>query len=154
MLKSELASRFPKHDVLVWGDPAGMQRDQIYEVTAFDHLKSIGLVARPTNSNDFRVRREAGAMPMNRLIEGKPGILIDKKCQRLRKALAGGYHFKRVQISGGERYRDTPNKNEHSHVGDAYMYLVLGGGEHRQLTRGHSPKFKQTVANTDFDIFA
>jgi len=81
-------------------------------------------------------------------------LLIDKKCQRLRKALAGGYHFKRVQISGGERYRDTPNKNDHSHVGDAYMYLVLGGGEHKQLTRGHNPQFKQSVANTDFDIFA
>ncbi len=154
MLKSELASRFPKYDVLVWGDPAGLARDQIYEVTSFEHLKSIGLLARPTASNDFRVRREAGAMPMNRLIDGKPGILIDKKCQRLRKALAGGYHYKRVQISGGERYRDTPNKNDHSHVGDAYMYLVLGGGEHKQLTRGHNPKFKQAVANTDFDIFA
>jgi hypothetical protein len=154
MLRSELATRFPKYDVLVWGDPAGMQRDQIYEVTSFDHLKSIGLLARPTASNDFRVRREAGAMPMNRLIEGKPGILIDKKCQRLRKSLSGGYHFKRVQISGGERYRDTPNKNDHSHVGDAYMYLVLGGGEHKQLTRGNSPKFKQSVANMDFDIFA
>ena len=93
-------------------------------------------------------------MPMNRLIEGKPGILIDKKCQRLRKALSGGYHFKRVQISGGERYRDTPNKNEHSHVGDAYMYLVLLGGEHRQLTRGHNTKFKQTLAHTDLDILA
>ena len=44
---------------------------------------------------------------MNRLIDGKPGLLVDKRCQRLRKALSGGYHFKRVQISGGERYRDA-----------------------------------------------
>jgi hypothetical protein len=154
MLKSELATKFPKYDVLVWGDPAGQKRDEIYEVTAFDHLRSIGLVARPTATNDFRVRREAGAMPMNRLIQGKPGLLIDKRCQRLRKSLSGGYHFKRVQISGGERYRDHPNKNEHSHVGDAFMYLLLGGGEHKSLTRGHNPKFKQSVASTDFDIFA
>ena len=91
---------------------------------------------------------------MNRLIDGKPGLLIDSKCKRLRKALSGGYHFKRVQISGAERYRDQPNKNEHSHVGDAYMYLLLGGGEHRALTRGSNPNFKQSTANTDFDIFA
>ena len=154
MLKSELASKFPKFEVLVHGDPAGMKRDEIYEVTAFDHLRSIGLTARPTASNDFRVRREAGAMPMNRLIEGKPGLLVDKRCQRLRKALSGGYHFKRVQISGGERYRDAPNKNEHSHVGDAFMYLLLGGGEHKRLTRGTNNKFKQSVASTEFDIFA
>jgi hypothetical protein len=31
---------------------------------------------------------------------------------------------------------------------------MLGGGEHKTLTRGHNPKFKQSVANTDFDIFA
>jgi hypothetical protein len=71
----------------------------------------------------------------------------------LKKALSGGYHFRRMQVSGGERYKDTPNKNEHSHVGDAYMYLVLGGGEYKQLTRGNNPKFKQTTANMDFDIF-
>ena len=35
MLKTELASKFPKFDVLVHGDPAGMKRDEIYEVTNF-----------------------------------------------------------------------------------------------------------------------
>jgi hypothetical protein len=153
MLRSEMATKYPNYEVLIWGDPAGMQRDAIYEVTAFDHLKSIGFNARPTHSNDFKIRREAGSMPMNRLIEGKPGLLVDKSCVRLKKALSGGYHFRRMQVSGGERYKDTPNKNEHSHVGDAYMYLVLGGGEYKQLTRGNNPKFKQTTANMDFDIF-
>ena len=154
MLKGELETRFPKYDVLVWGDPAGMKRDEIFEVTAFDHLRTIGLVARPTATNDFRVRREAGAAPMNRLIQGKPGLLVDKRCKRLRKALNGGYHFKRVQISGGERYKDQPNKNEHSHVGDAFMYLLLGGGEHKRLTRGGNKNFSASVASADFDIFA
>ena len=154
MLKGELETRFPKFDVLVWGDPAGQKRDEIFEVTAFDHLLTIGLVARPTATNDFRVRREAGAAPMNRLIQGKPGLLVDKRCIRLRKALSGGYHFKRVQISGGERYKDQPNKNEHSHVGDAFMYLLLGGGEHKRLTRGGNKNFTASVASADFDIFA
>jgi hypothetical protein len=154
MLKGELETRFPKYDVLVWGDPAGQKRDEIFEVTAFDHLRTIGLVARPTATNDFRVRREAGAAPMNRLIQGKPGLLVDKRCKRLRKALSGGYHFKRVQISGGERFKDQPNKNEHSHVGDAFMYLLLGGGEHKRLTRGGNKNFTASVASADFDIFA
>jgi hypothetical protein len=91
---------------------------------------------------------------MNRLIQGKPGLLVDKKCQRLRKSLSGGYHFRRVQISGGERYRDQPNKNDHSHIGDAFMYLMLGGGEHRRLTRGNSvSRMKPSVAPLDFDVF-
>jgi hypothetical protein len=34
------------------------------------------------------------------------------------------------------------------------MYLLLGGGEHKRLTRGTNNKFKQSVASTEFDIFA
>ncbi len=105
--------------VLVWGDPAGMARDAIYEVTAFDFLRTLGLKAQPTPSNDFKVRRESAAAPMQRLINGKPGLMVDSKCKLLRKSLAGGYHFKRVAVGAGqERFRDAPNKNEHSHIGD------------------------------------
>ena len=156
ILKAELETHFPQMDVMIWGDPAGNQRDQIYETTAFDHLKTHGLMARPTASNDFKVRREALASPMGRLIGGKPGFLVNKKCQRLRKALSGGYHFKRVSMgSGQERFKDSPNKNEHSHVGDACAYLTLGGGEHKRLTRGTSKNFNSpTIATIDFDVFA
>ena len=60
---------------------------------------------------------------MNRLIDGKPGLLVSKDCNRIRKSLAGGYHFKRVAIGAGqERFRDAPNKNEHSHIGDAFVH--------------------------------
>ncbi len=158
-LLGELNARFPKAQIMVWGDPAGMQRDAIYEVTAFDHLRTLGLRAQPTPSNDFKVRREAAAAPMQRLIQGKPGLLVDKSCKLLRKSLAGGYHFKRISVGAGqERFRDAPNKNEHSHVGDAFGYLLLGGGEHRRMTKtplGLSGQFiQQATASTDFDVFA
>jgi len=158
-LLGELNARFPKAQIMIWGDPAGMQRDAIYEVTAFDHLRTLGLRAQPTPSNDFKVRREAAAAPMQRLIQGKPGLLVDKSCKLLRKSLAGGYHFKRISVGAGqERFRDAPNKNEHSHVGDAFGYLLLGGGEHRRMTKtplGLSGQFiQQATASTDFDVFA
>ena len=156
MLLYELNTRFRGCEPQIWGDPAGGARDQIFEVTSFDHLRSLGLNAQPTASNDFQVRREAGAAPMQRLISGKPGLLVDATCRRLRKSLAGGYHFKRVGISGGmDRFRDAPNKDQNSHVGDAFGYLMLGGGEHRRLTRG---AFAQTnvapvAASMDFNVF-
>ena len=155
LLKTELESKFPKMDVMIWGDPAGSQRDAIYETTAFDHLKTHGLLARPTATNEFKTRREALASPMGRLIEGKPGFLINRSCIRLRKSLSGGYHFKRVAVGAGyERFKDQPNKNEHSHIGDAAGYCLLGGGEHRRMTRGASPQFRQqSVARTEFDVF-
>ena len=96
---------------------------------------------------------------MNRMVQGKPGLLVNRSCKLLRKSLSGGYHFKRVAVGAGhERFRDTPNKNEHSHVGDAFGYLMTGGGEYRQLTRGNNkpsgvPFIAQTVANSEFDIF-
>ena len=160
ILLNEINVHYPKMDILVWGDPAGSKRDEIFEVTAFDHLKTLGLNARPTASNDFQVRREAGAMPMNRFIDRKAGLQVHKDCQRLRKSLAGGYHFKRVAMSGGqERFRDAPNKNEHSHVGDAFGYLMLGGGEHKVMTRGYGGRYGaagakgQYQANTEFSIW-
>ena len=156
-LLAELNARFPSCQIMLWGDPAGMQRDAIYEVTAFDHLRTLGLRAQPTHSNDFKVRREAAAAPMQRLINGKPGLIVNKQCKLLRKALAGGYHFKRIAIGAGqERFRDAPNKNEHSHVGDAFGYLLLGGGEHRRMTKSAlsaDTRVAQTVVNAEFDVF-
>ena len=95
-------------------------------------------------------------MPMNRMIDGKAGLVVDNKCTRTRKSLAGGYHFKRIAVGAGyERFRDAPNKNEHSHVGDAFGYLMLGAGEVRAITRNSqfSNQFKQLKANTDFSVF-
>jgi hypothetical protein len=135
-----------------------MARDAIYEVTSFDFLRTLGLRAQPTASNDFKVRREAAAAPMQRLINGKPGLIVNRDCKLLRKALGGGYHFKRVSIGAGqERFRDAPNKNEHSHIGDSFGYLMLGGGEYNRMTRtnsyGAAPP-KPVVASMDFDVFS
>jgi hypothetical protein len=156
-LLAELNAKYPKAQVMLWGDPAGMQRDAIYEVTAFDYLRTLGLRAQPTPSNDFKVRREAAAAPMQRLIAGKPGLIVNTKCKMIRKSLAGGYHFKRVSVGAGqERFRDAPNKNEHSHVGDAFGYLLLGGGEHKRMTKSPlsaSTIIAQTVAKSDFNVF-
>ena len=152
-LKTEIEVLFPKADVIVWGDPAGMQRDQIFEVTAFDHLKTLGLLARPAATNDWKTRREAMAAPMIRYFDKRPGLVIDRKCQRTRKALAGGYYFSRVSMgSGHERFRDVPNKNEHSHVGDAYGYLVLQG-EHKRMTKRPMNFAQPPIAKSDFDVF-
>jgi hypothetical protein len=158
-LLAELNAKYPTAQIMLWGDPAGMARDAIYEVTAFDHLRTLGLRAQPTYSNDFKIRREAAAMPMQRLINGKPGLIVSRDCKLLRKSLAGGYHFKRVAIGAGqERFRDAPNKNEHSHIGDAFGYLLLGGGEHKRMTKSGLQAtgtfMAPTVATAEFDVFS
>ena len=47
----------------------------------------------------------------------------------LRKALSGGFCYKRVQVTGDERYMDKPDKNKYSHVAEALEYMLLGEGE-------------------------
>ena len=53
------------------------------------------------------------------MIDGQPAMLIHPNCKVLRKALAGGYHYRRVQVANDERYTDEPVKNMSSHVAEA-----------------------------------
>ncbi len=139
LLQNEMASRFPACEFQVWGDPAGDQRAQTDETTPFQILRARGIKARPAPSNDFTLRRESVATPLSRLVDGEPGLLISPSCTTLRKAMGGGYCYKRVQVTGDERFHDKPDKNQYSHVADAAQYLMLGAGEGRAILKHHSP---------------
>jgi hypothetical protein len=54
----------------------------------------------------------------------------------IRKALAGGYKYKRMAVSGQERYQDKPDKGRYSHVADALQYLMVGAGEGSNIIEG------------------
>jgi hypothetical protein len=121
----------------ITGDPAGDARQvgDAEESTVFDILKARGVVAQPASTNDPVKRREAVAFGMTTLIDGEPGMVVHPQCRVLRKAYQGGYCFRRVQVSGEERYRDVPDKNAFSHVADADQYMVLGAGEDRTILK-------------------
>ncbi len=147
---------FPGHQIEVgYGDPAGTGRDELYEVAAFDHLRSRGVPAQPAGSNKIHLRIEAVQAAVGRFIEGKPGLMIHRRCGTLRKALAGGWHFKRVQIAGEERYHDVPDKNHpYSDVADALGYGLLGGGEGRELRHAGRPALAGPFdATVEFDLW-
>lgn len=118
----------------ITGDPAGNARGDDEQDT-FMVLKGEGVDASPAHTNSFTIRREAFALPMTKLVDGQPALMIHPRCKRLIKALAGGYHFKRVHVSGGERFKDVPDKDTHSHVAESGQYLVLGMGAARDLRR-------------------
>jgi hypothetical protein len=50
---------------------------------------------------------------------------VDPNSRFIRKGFNGGYHYKRVQVTGTERYRDVPEKNDFSHPHDALQYMAL-----------------------------
>ena len=137
----------------LWGDPTGDNRVGTDESTPFRVLKQNGFVVRPTATNDPSLRIEAVEGPLTRLVEKQPGILVDPVCKHLIAGFEGGYHYKRLQVSGNERFEDRPNKNRFSHVHDALQYMMLGGGEGRALVNGSEPA-RSVKAKTRFDVFA
>src|ERR1035437_923837 len=111
----------------IYADPAGEQRAQTDEATPLQILQNQGVTAYPTYTNDFTIRRECIADYMVRLdFAGNPAFLVTSGAPTLRKALSGGYKYKRLQISGEAKFMDKPDKNKYSHVADACQYLFLG----------------------------
>ena len=127
---TQLRRDYPNAHFRGWGDPAGTQRSQVDERTPYDVVQAAGLPITPAHTNDFLKRREAVAHLLGKLtLGGQPALVLSPKVSRLRKAMGGGYAFKRVQMSGDERYRDMPDKNQHSHIAEALQYGVVGEGE-------------------------
>jgi hypothetical protein len=153
VLREELATRFPDcPDVLIFGDPAGDFRAQTDESTPFHILRGAGLRAVPAPSNSVDLRLEAVSSQLNKMSEGKPAFLLDRRCSTLIKGFEGGYSYRRMEVSG-ERYADKPDKNMYSHIHDALQYLLLGAGEGRSLMTNQKPA-QATVVQRNFDVFA
>jgi len=153
VLRQELATRFSAaSEVIIYGDPAGDFRAQTDESTPFHILRGAGLRAYPAPSNSVDLRLESVSSQLTKMVEGKPALLIDRRCPQLIKGFEGGYSYKRMEVSG-ERYADKPDKNMFSHVHDAAQYLFLGAGEGRALMNNQKP-LRPVVAKRSFDLFS
>ena len=132
---------FETNVIRFYGDPTGDYRAGTDESTPFDIMRAGGIRVLPAPSNDPVIRVEAVNQILSRLVDGEPGFLIDKKaCPALVTGFLGGYHYRRLQVSG-ERYEDKPNKNKFSHIHDGLQYAILGAGEGRELVR--NPRAQQ-----------
>ncbi len=152
VLRRFIAEEFPEAELNIYGDPSGDFRAQTDETTPFEIMRAHGISARPAPSNDPVVRTEAVNSLLSRMVDGLPGFLIDKKkCPTLVTGFLGGYHYRRMQVTG-ERYEEKPNKNKFSHVHDALQYAVIGAGEGRNITRGAHP-VRPFIAKTKWSPF-
>lgn len=133
-INQTMAESFPGRKLEYgFGDPAGMTRDEIFETIVFDFMRSKGIPIKGAQTNNISARIEALRNPMTRLIDGKPGILINKRCKVFRAGLAGKWVYRRLQVAGSERYADKPDKGKYSHVCDAGAYGSLGTGEYQAI---------------------
>ena len=130
LLNQKINSEYPGFHFDIYADPAGDQRAQTDEITPFMILSAQGIDASPTYTNDVVIRREAVAAPLTRMdFAGNTGFVIGPKATMIRKAMAGGYKYRRMSVSGTEKFMDKPDKGRYSHVADALQYLMVGAGE-------------------------
>ena len=119
---------FPYNKIgLSVGDPAGNARSQIMEeMSCIGELNSLGLETISARTNDIEPRLGSVRFFLNRMIDGKPAFLLDRKeCPTLFKGFVKDYVYMRVAVSGEERYKDKPHKNMASHPMDALAYSCL-----------------------------
>lgn len=122
-LKPWLRDHYWDHRIFVVGDPAGAQRSQLREETAFQMLHRHGLEAIPAATNNISERLRAVERRLLDSIGRGPAILISNEgCPTLVKALHYGYRYRRKRAGDLE---DLPDKNAFSHPADALEYLCL-----------------------------
>lgn len=115
-------------------DPATCQRSMNDSRAGTDILDDLGVVWRPAKTNNPMARRSAVIQPLLRKNNSsysnhKYGfVLVGSKCSVLRKGFISGYKYSEIKTATGsfnKQFKETPVKNEYSHVHDALQYACL-----------------------------
>lgn len=147
-----MQERYLGKPVVIVGDPAGKQRSTLYEETSFDVVKRHGFSAYPAPTNDIDKRIAAVEAWLLRQFDGGPALIIDReRCPELIRAMSGGYRFAKTRR--GVR-RPVPDKNEFSHIADAFQYACVAthGGmtemlASRLMVRSRQPRQKVSAGS-------
>jgi len=103
-----LAEPFDVTRVFVVGDPAGAQKSQITEETAFDTLRQEGFLAYPAATNSIEPRLLAVERLFRTTLMGEPAIQISRAgCPTLIQALGNRYRYRRRRDG---QFEDLPEK--------------------------------------------
>lgn len=134
IVRRECDTRFPGFQFTFYGDPAGDHPGQETKQTCFEIFRGEGMVvfsADGGNRNDPKLLHNAMASALTRI----DGVSISPACRTLKAGMRGGYHYRRLKVSGAPQYATGVDKGRYSHVCEAACYAVLGGGEGRTMLK-------------------
>lgn len=120
-LKPLLATKYLGFEFLMIPDPASAAGSQSKQGSSVIRELKKHFAVKEDTDNSLESRLEPAQYYMMRLTGDGPALQIDPKCVRLIRALGGGYKYS-VHKEAGKK--DTPDKNVHSHVANAYEYLA------------------------------
>lgn len=138
LMRTKIARMFPGlklTKVDFWRDPH-MQKSDVDDRTVDMVFRKFGMRLRSApGGNGIKHRTETVANLWDTR-GGRPGILISPECIGLIAACEGGYHYRKLRVSGGIRYTETPEKDHHADPSDGLQYGLLGAGEGKTMMRG------------------
>lgn len=117
---------FPDTEFVDIGDPAGAHKAQTDERTCFEICWAKGILIEPGMQTPA-MREESVRKPLRTVLgvsddgQPMPQFSLHPRCKMVRKGMMGGYHYRRMQVSG-EKYADKPEKNAWSHPCEALCY--------------------------------
>ena len=122
---------FPSCPLINFGDPAGMNCNEVVSISAIQKFNQYGILTKPapnTNGNRVQIRIDTVSELLRRSYKGRAAVQVSSKCEFLRKGFNGHYCYRRLRtgVDGDERYTEEPDKNEYSHIHDAFQYLCMG----------------------------
>jgi hypothetical protein len=155
-----LRDRYPDWRVIkAWADPsAAFGADKkMGEASWMDICATeAGIQVSPAPTNALLPRLEAVRLPLTKLIDGRPELLLSSRCPVLHEGFNSGYQYRKMQVPGATRYTDEPDKGKFSHPHDALQYLLSAGGEDLEI-RGRKADRQMASANArvihDWDPF-
>jgi len=143
LIKMHIANNYPnwnntKKSVIMFIDPAGLQRSQSDETTCAQKLAKY--FNPMPGSLTFEDRRGAVENFLCKMTKGEPNFKVDlSTCRILTGGFDGGYHFSESSFSI-EPNKARPVKNEYSHIHDALQYLCSGINGRRKDRSIHIPE--------------
>jgi hypothetical protein len=110
-----------------YADPSGIKSDEIMEeLSCIGTLNNLGITTHGARTNHIDPRIGSVRYFLNRMVDGKPGFILSRKgCPTLRRGFTRDYCYKRISVTGEERYRDIPHKGSSSHVHDGVQYIAM-----------------------------
>jgi len=152
MCKAYMQLNYPQYKISTWLDPwASNSRTQLDNRTQFNEWNKLGLKCRLSHTKHPSIMVESVKRKLSTISKGYPTLVISSKCKMLRKALNGGYQYRRINV-GGDKYADKPDKDAYSHVANTLEFLVDGTGASINLS-GRDSDRRVTIVSNDWSVF-
>jgi hypothetical protein len=118
------AEPFANKKIVIVADPAGREKSQLTEDSAFDTLRTMGFLVYPATTNDLEPRLRSVERACRVHVMGEPGLQISRSgCPSLIRALSTYYRYKRKRDGVLD---DRPEKNHPwSDLADCLQYLCM-----------------------------